>query len=184
MDLNFNKKEKKLLKIADEFVDKWRKILNLDPLWELDISVFDDEMMPGALARVDVSGAEYFMATIELSYDMLDMKEDEFKEKINEVICHELLHVVSIDYYRTAQLSAGENDAIQKELRYRYEQFTSRLQKTFTDLGKFQDKSLELEEKIEEIKNILNSDDQDKIDILKKYLGIQVDEKIEQDKGR
>ena len=170
MDFSLNKKEKKLFKIVEDSVKKWREILYLDPLWDIDVTIFDDDMMPGALARVDVSSTEYFLATVEVSYDMFDMKEEEFKEKINEVICHELLHVVSIDFFRSAQLAAGENEVIQKELRYRYEQFTSRLQKTFNKLHSSYEKVGEFENKINEIKKILDGEEIDKIEALKKII--------------
>ena len=67
MDLNFTKKERKLLKLAEEIIDKWRDILHLDPLWSIDLTIFDDDATPGAFARVDASTTEYFFATIEIS---------------------------------------------------------------------------------------------------------------------
>jgi len=136
MDLSFSRQEKKILKLTEKTIKKWRSILYIDPLWNIYIDVFDDEEMPLALARVDASSTEYYMATIELSYSMLQMVEEEFMEKIDDIICHELLHLVMIDFFRTAQVAAGESEEMHKELKYKYEQFTSRLQRAFMDMYK------------------------------------------------
>ena len=47
--------------IAEELVEKWKMILNIDPIWKIDLDVFNDASMPGAYARVDTSTAEYFL---------------------------------------------------------------------------------------------------------------------------
>lgn len=175
MDLNFSKKERKLLKMAEEILDKWRTILHLDPLWRIDLTIFDDNEMPGAFARVDASTTEYFFATIEISYDMLRLREEDFEDKMNEAACHELLHLVMVDFFRSAQLVAGENEAMQNELKYKYEQFTSRLQKAFINLYEYRKELSELEKKFEVIRALWNSDRPDKMDRIERILDVEED---------
>lgn len=170
MDLNFSKKEKRMLKMAEEIVEKWREILHLDPLWSINLTIFDDDTMPGAFARVDASTTEYFFATIEISYSMLQLYDEDFEYKMNEAACHELLHLVMVDFFRSAQLVAGENEAMQNELKYKYEQFTSRLQKSFINLYESRRELAELQNKLDVIKALWNSDKKDKLSIIEKIL--------------
>lgn len=178
MDLNFSKKERKLLKIAEEILDKWRSILHLDPLWKIDLTIFDDNEMPGAFARVDASTTEYFFATIEISYDMLQLREEDFEDKMNEAACHELLHLVMVDFFRSAQMVAGENEAMQGELRYKYEQFTSRLQKAFIELYESHKELTVLQNKLDIVRELWHSDEPNKMESIEKLLDIETLENI------
>lgn len=152
MDLSFSKKEKKILRLAEKTIKRWRGLLHIDPLWTIYLDVFDDEEMPSAFARIDASSTEYYIATIELSYSTLQMEEDDFLKKIDDIICHELLHLVMIDFFRTAQVAAGEREEMQRELKYKYEQFTSRLQRAFMDIYKKIPVPVKAKEKSEEDK--------------------------------
>lgn len=159
MDFTFSKKERRLLQLAENIVEEWKAILHLDPLWTIHIDVFDDIDNPGALARVDASNTEYYVATIELSYSLFEFKEKQFVLKMNEIACHELLHLATVDFFRTAQLAAAENEEMLKELRYKYEQFTARLQKAFVEMF---NSNIELEVKLRTIKNLYLSEDHPK----------------------
>ncbi|MFA5048228.1 MAG: hypothetical protein WC516_04370 [Patescibacteria group bacterium] len=173
MDLNFTKKERKLLKLAEEIIDKWRDILHLDPLWSIDLTIFDDDTTPGAFARVDASTTEYFFATIEISYSMLQLREEDFEAKMNEAACHELLHLVMVDFFRSSQLVAGENEAMQNELKYKYEQFTSRLQKAFIQLYESRSELAELQKKLDIVRELWVSDRPDRLSIIEKILDLE-----------
>ena len=178
MDLNFTKKERKLLKIAEEIIEKWRVILHLDPLWNIDLTIFDDEAIPGAFARVDASATEYFFATIELSYDVLQLKEEDFEKKMNEAACHELLHLVMVDFFRSAQLVAGENAVMQDELKYKYEQFTSRLQKAFVELYESRKELSVLQKKLDIVRELWHSEEPNRLLTIEKLLDIDSLENI------
>lgn len=145
-----SKSDRAKIKIIRKTVDKWRKILHLDPIWVISIELVDAEIMEGALARVDTSNTEYYVAIMEIASAMLHLEEDEFLPVINEITCHELVHLVMIDFVRSAQLAAGENESMHSELRYKYEQFTSRLQRAFMDLD---ERISELEEEEDEDKS-------------------------------
>jgi uncharacterized protein YdeI (YjbR/CyaY-like superfamily) len=66
----------------------------------------------------------------------MKLSESDFKKAVNEVLCHELIHLVMIDFMRTAQLAADEDQVLQDELRYKFEQYTTRMQRAFMDLDK------------------------------------------------
>jgi ribosomal protein L29 len=134
--LTLSREDKRLVKIIENVVKKWKKQLQLDHLWNIEIEVVDSEEMEGAVARVDTSNSEYFVATIEVTHALLQLPQERFFTTINEVVFNELVHLVMIDFYRTAQLAAVDNEKISKELRYKYEQFTSRFQRAFVDLDK------------------------------------------------
>jgi len=136
MEYVLTKRDRQLLKSAEKLIKKWRKNLQLDPLWTIGVEIIDDEEMDGAVARVDTSNSEYYVAVIEITNALLHLPEDKFLQTINELVCHELVHLVMIDFFRTAQLAAGNKDTLVKELRYKYEQFTSRFQRAFVDLDK------------------------------------------------
>lgn len=148
-----NKSDRIRTKFIKKVILKWRKALLLDPIWLISIDIIDTEIMDRAFARVDTSNAEYFVATLEISDTLLQLDDKEFEFVINEVACHELIHLVMIDFVRSAQLVAGNNKKMCDELRYKYEQFTSRFQRAFMGLdehiGKLeelvQDKNLQLQ---------------------------------------
>jgi len=92
------------------------------------------DVMGGAFARVDTSNSEYYVAVMEINAAIFTSEEEEFVFLINEIVCHELVHLVMIDFVHSAQVAAGDNESMHDELRYKYEQFTSRLQKAFMGL--------------------------------------------------
>lgn len=122
------------IKFIRKVVSKWRKILHLDPIWTISIELADADVMGGAFARVDTSNSEYYVAVMEVNAAIFTSEEEEFEFLINEIVCHELVHLVMIDFVRSAQVAAGDNDSMHAELMYKYEQFTSRLQKAFMGL--------------------------------------------------
>jgi len=136
MECVLTKRDRQLLKSAEKLVKRWRKHLQLDPLWDIGVEIVDDDEMEGAIARVDTSNSEYFVATIEITNGLLHLPEDKFLSTMNELVCHELIHLVMIDFFRTAQLAAGEEETLNRELRYKFEQFTSRFQHAFIELDK------------------------------------------------
>ena len=75
--------------------------------------------------------------------DILPVVVEGFLQKINEVICHELVHLVMVDFFRTAKLMVSDNKEMSKELRYKYEQITARLQRSFIELYKKVEGSIE-----------------------------------------
>lgn len=128
------KTDRAKLRIARKTLEKWRRILHLDPIWTITFELTDAEIMEGALARVDTSNSEYYVAVMEVTSALLQLDDEEFEPIINEIICHELVHLVMVDFVRCAQLAAGNNESMHGELRYKYEQFTSRFQRAFMDL--------------------------------------------------
>jgi len=153
MEFALTKKEKQLLRISEKIIKKWRKYLQLDPLWTINIEMLDGEEMEGAIARVDTSNSEYFVANIEITDALLDLPDEKITNAINEMICHELVHLVMIDFYRTAELFTNGKEDLIKELKYKYEQFTSRFQKAFVDLDK-QLERLNFEKKDKKTQNV------------------------------
>jgi hypothetical protein len=134
MEVIITKKDRKLIRVVEKTISKWRKILHLDPLWEIHVTIVDCMQMEGNLARVDALGTEYYVANLDINESFLQVDEEYFMEKIEQIVCHELLHLVAVDFYRSAILASGKNEHMKEELKYRYEQFTTRLEKAFVDL--------------------------------------------------
>jgi hypothetical protein len=135
MNLEFSKEEKDFLRLAEETVEKWRNILYVDPIWGINVEIFETDDYTD-YARINMSNSEYYLATIEISYLILQLEKSEFMKKIDGIISHELLHLTTIDFFMTAQIAAGKRKEISDLLKHKYEQFTSRLHKAFVDLYK------------------------------------------------
>ena len=123
---------RRFMDLAEDIIQEWRDILYLDPIWRIYIETFENEEL--AFGRLDTSGAAYFMATIEIAESAFGLSEEKFVKNMNNMISHELVHLAAIDFYRTALLSVGDDEKLKNELIYRYEQFTTRLQRAFIDL--------------------------------------------------
>lgn len=122
------------MKATQKLITKWRKILFLDNIWTVSLELGSEEEMDQALAFVDTSNAEYFVATVILNDTLLNLEEDIFIEIVNEILCHELTHLVMADFLRSALILAEGKPDFQQELRYKFEQHTTRLQRAFMDL--------------------------------------------------
>ena len=136
MEVVLSSQDRKVLSKANALVKKWSKILCLDPIWNVEVSLLTNDEMESGLARIDTSSAEYYEVVIELNHLLSQLDEDLLNEELETAICHELVHLILIDFFRTAQVAAGEQDGLIRELIYKYEQITSRLQKSFLSLIK------------------------------------------------
>jgi hypothetical protein len=126
--------ERKAKRIFSKAVRRWYRILLIDPIWTVGVSIDEDETMDHGDAYVDIGTAEYYMANIHVSRSLLSLPAQELEQVASSVMCHELLHVVTADFHRAALVAAGDNEKMQEELRYRYEQFVSRFSMILTDL--------------------------------------------------
>jgi hypothetical protein len=147
MDLSLSKLEKKNLKLVHKIIKKWREILHIDPIWEIVVEVYNSEEVEERLdaAFLNLADAEYYTAILSLSNEIMMLEGEDFTDTLNDVACHELVHLSCTDFYRTALLAANENVEMRKELRYRFEQITSRMQRAFMEM---QSKINELEESL------------------------------------
>lgn len=127
---------RKLLKILKSKIKKWRKILFIDPIWEIEINILDAEIMENSLARVDFTEEDYFRIFIDVNESILKYSDEEIDQIANRVACHELIHSVSSDFQRIAMVAVRKNKQLMEELRFRYEQFTTRLEKAFLKMDK------------------------------------------------
>lgn len=136
MEIILSEKEKLFMEIAKKVVENWREVMNIDPIWELPIDIYDeDDAPPSAKGALDVSEAQYYRAPVLLFEGMFDLSEEEFMAELNDkVVPHELTHLVAVDFFRTATLMARDNDQLREELRYKYEQFVVRFCKIITTL--------------------------------------------------
>lgn len=129
-----NQKEK-YFEIIEEIVDKWKKILNVDSLWNIEICEFENDKI-GGIARLDTSRSEYYSTSLEISSDMFLIDEDVFKEEIEEAVSHELIHLIMIDFFRIANILTEGDSRLNKILLYNFEQITVKLQRSFLNLEK------------------------------------------------
>jgi Zn-dependent protease with chaperone function len=134
MEFFLSDNDQRLLDFAKLVLEKWRSILNIDPIWKVDIEVLPDEDIEGSISYINMSCSANYYATICISCDLLAYDDDKFLSEIEMVLCHELIHLMTEDLMRTAILAARNDKGLARELRHKCEQFTSRLQKTLMDL--------------------------------------------------
>lgn len=136
MEYVLSDKEKLYLKAAQRVIEEWREVMEIDPLWEISTDIIEDEECNGnAKGAVDIGSAQYYRAPILLCERIFELDEEEFMATLNDdIIPHELTHLVAVDFFRTALMIAGDNQEIKQELRYRYEQFVVRLCRIITKL--------------------------------------------------
>jgi hypothetical protein len=134
MELKLTDKEKLYLEAAERVVAEWREVMELDPIWDILVDIIEEEI-EGAKGAVNIGGSQYYKASILLGENLFDLDEEEFLGELNDkVVPHELMHLVAVDFFRTALTLAGENEHLKQELRYRYEQFVVRTSKIITKL--------------------------------------------------
>lgn len=120
--------EKKRLRRIEKELKRWKRILMLDPMWDIDAVAVDDEAMDGRTAFVDLGSAEYYQATVGVTRFILSGAEESLFVKASQDIgVHELVHLMTADYHRAAIEAVGKNQALRKQIDYRYEQFISRM---------------------------------------------------------
>lgn len=136
-ELKLTRAEKKRLRQVEKTIRRWRRILMLDPMWDIDAVAVDDESMQGRTAFVDLGSAEYYQATVGVTRFLLsDAEEDLFLKAMQDIGAHELVHLMTADYHRAAVESAGKNKALRKQIDYRYEQFISKMTAVLLKLDK------------------------------------------------
>jgi len=134
MEFTLTEKEKLFLKAAERVIEEWRSVMELDPIWEISVDIIEDEH-EGAKGAISIGESQYYRAPILLCESLFEMDEEGFLGELNdEVIPHELTHLVAADFFRTALLVAGDNEHLKGELRYKYEQFTVRFAHIITKL--------------------------------------------------
>jgi len=119
--------------VFEHEIERWREKLFLDPIWKFKLEVLEDDEL-GHAAAVDLSRSEYYSARIIVSKSQLALKGKALQETASHVVCHELLHVLTIDYQHAALAPMTNNAPMRKELRYRYEQLMSRLTEVLLNL--------------------------------------------------
>lgn len=134
MELKLTDKEKLYLETAECVVEEWKKIMQLDPIWDIPVDIIEDEV-EGVSGAINIGGSQYYKAPILLCEDLFELGEEEFLEEVGgKVVPHELTHLVAVDFFRTALMLAKDSEHLKEELRYRYEQFVTRTCKIITQL--------------------------------------------------
>jgi hypothetical protein len=134
MEYTLTEKEKSFLEVAKRVIEEWRDIMDLDPIWDISTEIIEDED-EGAKGAINIGKTQYYKASILLCENLFDLEEEEFLAKLSDnVVPHELTHLVAADFFRTALLAAGENEHLRSELRYKYEQFTIRFARIIAKL--------------------------------------------------
>lgn len=125
--------EKRRVKQFVKAVERWKEMLQLDPAWTFQLEVFDDGNRAGFL---DLGTSEYYEGRLGVGRRFLDASDDPETSDamLSYIACHEMLHAMTADYHRAALNAAGENEAMCRELDYRYEQVLSKLTDVLTGL--------------------------------------------------
>jgi hypothetical protein len=129
-------KEKRNLRVFERALKKWRKILLIDPIWDISLVVVEDDIMEDGLAAVDMSLTEYFSAIVMVKQSILSRCQKDIKEIADEVARHELIHIITADYQRAIISALGKKDALLNQINYVYEQVVFRLGEVVKKLGK------------------------------------------------
>lgn len=126
--------ERRAARVFDKAVKRWYRTLLIDPVWNVGLVVLDQDEIKHGDAYVDLGSSEYYTATICISRALLSLPPKELEKVASDVVCHELLHVLTADFQRAAITATGDNEKMQEEMRYRYEQVVSRLSMILSDL--------------------------------------------------
>lgn len=120
--------------VFEHEIERWREILMLDQIWRFTLDVLEDDELNNQAAAVDLSKAEYYLARIMVARSQLSLSGDELRKTAKQTACHELVHVLTTDYQRAALSATSDNTPMRAEMRYRYEQLTSRLTEALLEL--------------------------------------------------
>lgn len=123
--------QKASFKVFERELKRWKKILKMDPLWEIYLLVLPEEQMGDAAAATDIGESEYYRATVFVRQTALDVEEKDRFSEMRRIACHELVHASTADYQRAA-LTASSNNRDRQEISYRYEQMVVRMTAAFT----------------------------------------------------
>jgi hypothetical protein len=115
-------------------VDHWFKMLLIDPLWNVDLVVMDDEAMGEKTAYADIGRSEYWHGEIGIAREALETPLKEASELRQSIISHEMLHILTADYHRACITAAGKDERLQEEIIYRYEQLICKLSKILSNM--------------------------------------------------
>jgi len=131
--VNLSGAEKRRVKRFVKAVERWKEMLQLDPAWTFQLEVFENGNRAGFL---DLGASEYYEARLGIGRQFLDATDDPESSDaaLSYIACHEMLHAMTADYHRAALNAAGENEAMRRELDYRYEQVLSKLTDVLTGL--------------------------------------------------
>lgn len=142
--MKLTSEERRAKRVFEREIKRWCKILLIDPIWSIRANIIEDEEMGGGDASVDIGTAEYYVANLNIARCLLSLEEEELSFTAANVACHELLHIATADFQRAALVAAGENNQMQEELRYRYEQLVSRFSIILLDLAEKKEGKYEL----------------------------------------
>ena len=124
---NLSQVERARLEAFKKEINHWFKLLLIDPLWEIDLVVLEDEAMGEKVAYADISRAEYWHGEIGIARHLLEVPIKEAAELRQGVISHEMLHILTADYHRACIAASGKDQRLQDEMIYRYEQLICKL---------------------------------------------------------
>lgn len=117
------------LKKAEQFVAKWREFLMIDPKWRVLVKcVSQPPEQPRSLAAIDVDIAEYWRVDVELYPALTDIPADEYAERADSAILHEMLHLLMWQMTSMAYNMAGDNSPLVLELMKLEEQTVQHLE--------------------------------------------------------
>lgn len=133
MEYNLSDRERLYLKLTNKLIEEWKKVMQLDPVWEISADIIEDQN--GHKGAVNIGESQYYRAPLLLCEHLFELEEEDFLHEVdNKIVPHELTHLVAVDFFRTALLLAGDNEVLKEELRYRYEQFVVRITKIVSEL--------------------------------------------------
>jgi hypothetical protein len=141
--------QKASFRTLEKELKRWKRLLKMDPIWEIYILVLPEEQMGEAAAATDIGESEYYRGTIFVKRESLDVEEKERFDEMRRIACHELLHASTSDYQRAA-LTAAANARGQKEIAYRYEQMVVRMTAALCAMDDARRKEIERRKKHEQ----------------------------------
>jgi len=132
--MKLTSEERRAKKVFDKAVRHWYRTLLIDPVWTVGVVVDEDAEMEMGDAYVDIGTSEYYIADIHVARSLLSLSGKELEKIASNVACHELLHIATADFQRSALVATVDNEKMQEDMRYRYEQVVSKLTMVLVDL--------------------------------------------------
>lgn len=97
---------------ANRVLTKWRKKLQIDPKWGIDI-IYHSERYPDSpdeLCTFNDESAQYWKVELVFLPELMEMPTGEFNKYVEYTIIHELLHLIMWQFSSTAANMAGKRN--------------------------------------------------------------------------
>lgn len=134
MEIMLTQEDDDLYNLVLKILEEWRDRLYIDSIWDVAVRIVPSDHINGSPSLIGLLKSANYYAEIKINYDLFSLPKEDFVWEINKIMAHELVHLVAEDFMRLAIFAASGNNRLIEELKHKYEQFTTRLQKSLVTL--------------------------------------------------